>query len=95
MDPPPRWIADQVGIRVTVDGDGFSGYFVCHQRLEEKTWNLFVPLLVASETMSGGYGFEEINPCQMTKREFQKRVGGFGRSWKTETKHDLEERLYD
>ncbi len=95
MDHPARWIADQVGIRGPVHGHGFSGYPICHQRLEEETGNLFLPLLVASEIMSGGYGFEEMNSFQMAGRKFQKKMRRFVRPQRPETGYDLEKRFYD
>ena len=95
MGDPPLWIADKVGIRITVYGGGYSGYLLCDQRLEEKTWNLCLPLLVASEIMPGGYGSEEINRCQMTELKFQSGFGAFQRLREAGTKQDLNGRLYD
>lgn len=77
MVASPRWSADKIRIRITVYDGGFLGYPVCSQRLEGQTCNPYLSLLVASEIMSGGYGFKEINPCQMTRAKFEKGFEGF------------------
>ena len=77
MGHPPPWIADKIGIRITFYGGGFFGYLLCHRGLEEKTCNLYLPLLVASEIMSGGHGPEETNQCPVIELKFQKGIAGF------------------
>ena len=44
MGHPPHWIADKIGIRITLYGGGFCGYLLCQSKAGGKKLAIYTYL---------------------------------------------------